>query len=300
MRAGLRDQPSLITADEIPDWVSGTVLSDSKPRGWRGVKQRTYEFHGQDVELPPMDCFKIVQYLKGTTPMDRQIEGRWTRTECGPGQFSLLSRGTRTQWNWTEDLIVSHVYLSDNLMRRVAADFRGEDAQVNLHDVLRAADPVVTYLMNQITAEAKWDTPGGALYAESLAVQLAVHLLRNYASCVLAVRPVQNALTQRQLWILEDYIAAHLHDQISLKDMARVLDIGISTFHRRVKRTLGKSACKLVLERRVERARALLAGRISMPIKQVASACGFSDQAHLTRTFRAALAVTPAQYRQQV
>ena len=60
--------------------------------GWKGIAQRTYRYVGQDVEIPPMDTFMIVQYQHGETPMDRQVDGRWTRTRCRPGDFSLLSR----------------------------------------------------------------------------------------------------------------------------------------------------------------------------------------------------------------
>jgi AraC family transcriptional regulator len=295
------EHPGVISPDQLTNWVSGEMLSDSTARGWKGMTQRTYNFRGQDVDLPPLDSFKIVQYIKGTTPMDRKIDGRWTRTECGPGHFSLLSRATETQWNWTAGLIVSHVYLSDDLMRRVALDVQGKaDAPVELHDVLQAADPVISFLMDQIRNEAKSECPAGPLYAESLSIQLAVHLLRKYASFAAPSQRLKAGLSQRQLNLLEEYIAAHLQDPITLNDLARLLDIGIWTFIRRVKLALGNSACTLIQERRIERARTLLASCPSMPIKEVAAACGFSDQAHLTRAFRARLDVTPAKYRQQI
>lgn len=292
--------PSLITPAELPNWVSGEILGDSAERGWNSVKQRTYNFHGQDVSLPPMDSFKVVQYVSGTTAMDREIGGRWTRAECGPGKFSLLSRATATQWNWRETLIVSHTYLSDDLMRRVALDVTGgAKALVELHDVLQAVDPAVTFIMDQLRREATCESPAGPLYAESLSVQLAVHLLRNYASFSTSRDRAPVGLSQRQINELENYVEAHLSDPISMETMARILNMGVWTFMRRAKAALGKSAFAMVQERRVDRARMLLTGNRAMPIKEIAANCGFSDQAHLTRAFRARLSVTPAQYRQQ-
>ncbi|MFA5967626.1 MAG: helix-turn-helix transcriptional regulator [Sphingomonas sp.] len=78
--------------------------------------------------------------------------------------------------------------------------------------------------------------------------------------------------------------------------MASVLGMGVWTFNRHLNQTIGKSAYAFVLERRMARASALLRDR-SLPMKEIAAACGFSDQAHMTRMFRAKLGVTPGQYR---
>jgi AraC family transcriptional regulator len=51
-----------------------------------------------------------------------------------------------------------------------------------------------------------------------------------------------------------------------------------------------------VLDRRVERARQLLS-RGTLPLKAIAAATGFADQAHMTRTLRDRLGITPGQLR---
>ena len=47
----------LIEPDELPIWVPGKVLCESKGLGWRDVSQRTYRYHGQDVHIPPMNTW---------------------------------------------------------------------------------------------------------------------------------------------------------------------------------------------------------------------------------------------------
>jgi AraC family transcriptional regulator len=174
----------LISSEQLADWVPGSVLADSTGKGWKGIGQRTYRYVGQDVQIPPMDSFMLVQYVSGTSPMDREFDGRWTRTECRPGHFSLLSRSMASHWNWTKGLTVSHVYLDNDLMRRIAQDMTGKVVnQVCLHDVLQGVDPAVSALLHEITDEAKAECASGSLYAEALSIQLAVHLLRKYSSC---------------------------------------------------------------------------------------------------------------------
>jgi AraC family transcriptional regulator len=239
----------------------------------------------------------IVQYRNGETPMDREFDGKWTRTNCGPGHFSLLSRSADSHWSWTEGLVVSHIYLSNRLMHRVARDIKGEDvAQVHLHDVLQGEDPVISHIADQITAESMGAGEGGALYAEALSVQLAVHLLRHYASCSIKSSGGTTGFTQSELARLDEFIDAHLHDPLTIEDMAGLFGMGAWTFNRRLRRTIRLPAWALVQKKRLERAQTMLRGS-DAPIKQIAAACGFSDQAHMTRMFRTKLNVTPGRYR---
>jgi AraC family transcriptional regulator len=294
------NRPGLISVAELPIWVPGEILSASDALGWKDVAQRTYRYRGQDVEIPPMACFMLVHYRHGETPMDRQFDGRWTRTICDPGHFSLLSRSADSHWHWTEDIEVSHVYLTDELMCRVASDMLGKTvAEVQLHDVLRGFDPIVGHIAGEVTREAMQQGIGGPLYAEALSVQLAVHLLRAYATCSFKAPGDACRLSDREIHRLEDYVDAHLHHAITLEDMAQALGMGVWTLNRHLRRTLNASAYAFVVERRIQRARHLLrVGDLSL--KEIAAAAGFSDQAHMTRMFRAKLGLTPGQYRRQV
>jgi AraC family transcriptional regulator len=290
----------LITPEELPVWVPGKIMCASDRLGWKDIAQRTYRYEGQDVEIPPMDPFMIVAYRHGETPMDRKFDGRWTRTRCGPGHFSLLSRSADSRWNWTAGIDVSHLYLSDTLMTRIASDIQGKEVtEVHLHDVLCGSDPVVTHVADEITREAMEQCLGGPLYVEALAVQLAVRLLRGYASCVYRAPAGPGGFSKREIAQLEEYIDAHLHDAITLEDMAELLGMGVWTFNRRLRATLGSSAYAFVVEKRVERAKHLL--RVgNLALKEIAASCGFSDQAHMTRMFRAKVGVTPGQFRKDI
>jgi transcriptional regulator GlxA family with amidase domain len=63
-------------------------------------------------------------------------------------------------------------------------------------------------------------------------------------------------------------------------------------FARRFREATGTTPHRFVIERRVERAERLLTSS-TLPISIVASACGFSDQSHLTRVFQQWLGATP-------
>jgi AraC family transcriptional regulator len=93
-----------------------------------------------------------------------------------------------------------------------------------------------------------------------------------------------------------DYIEASIDQDLRLATLASVA--GMSTYHfaRRFKETVSMSPHAYVLARRVRRAQELLQlGAINLV--DVAAACGFSSQAHLTSAFQGRLGITPGRYR---
>lgn len=289
----------LITPEELPRWVPGKALSKGSGPGWSDIEQITYEFHGQSVPIPGMDRFLLVQYLQGDTPMERKFGNRLTRTHCAPGDFTLQTFGEDSHWNWQEDIVVSHIYLKDEMMRKLASEMEGREVgEIALHDVLRGQDDVVSHLANQITLEAAEGGQGSSIYVEALSIQLGVHLLRNYATCNFKQRNCPGMLTRADIKLLREFVEANLGEALTLEQLAGLFSMGVWTFNRYLKRTLDQSAYAFVQDCRLQRASQLIRGS-DTPLKQIATECGFSDQPHLTRAFRTRFGVTPASYRRQ-
>jgi len=288
---------TIITPIEVPKYVPGTVTAASDDYGWNAVLLRAYRYTGLDVIVPPVRDFAIISYRRGTTFMERRCEGAWTKTYCEPGDVSLLTRSERSHWRWTEGIDVSHVYLAETLMSAVCSEIMDRCvADVRLHDVLKAHDPIVTAAVAAITREAQQKALGSALCVESAATQLAVHLLRNYASVTFREPNDQGRLSPAQVRRLTEYIDSRLHESLHLETIAAVTGMGVWRFGRHFRESFGQTPHAYIIERRIDRARRLLAqGRV--PIKEVALDCGFADQAHMTRVFQAHLGTTPAALR---
>lgn len=237
----------------------------------------------------------LVYYCLGRTPMDRCIDEGWKRTDCAVGDISLLTMSQDSHWHWTEDIDVSHIYLSNELMSRVAIDVMGRPIEdVRLYDVLRTQDPVLTSVVGAITTEVRSFGIGGSLYVEALSMQLTIHLLRNYASVTFKEQGTAGCLSQLQKKRLLEYIDAHLQDPIRLDEMADAVGLGVWTFSKKFNESFDCSPHTFVTDQRVERAKRMLqAGTLA--IKEIAYDCGFSDQAHLTRVLRSKLGITPGQ-----
>jgi AraC family transcriptional regulator len=287
----------LIRPEELPRWVPGEVLRSSDGLGWKDVGLRAYRYEGLDVKVPGLADFMIVSYQRGGTLVERRFEGRWTRTECHPGDLSLMTRSQSVHWRWTEPIDVAHVYLSAGLVTRVTADVLDRPiADVRLHDLLRAQDPVVSGIVDAIAHEASEAAIGGPLYVDALSIQLVVHLLRRYASVDFVDRSGSGHFAPALRRRIVDYIEARLEQSLTLDELAAVSNVGVWTFSKRFRASFQTTPRHYIIDRRLDRAQELL-GQGRLPVKAVAAACGFADQAHLTRVMHARLGRTPAALR---
>ncbi|MEM7052604.1 MAG: AraC family transcriptional regulator [Acidobacteriota bacterium] len=96
--------------------------------------------------------------------------------------------------------------------------------------------------------------------------------------------------------ILEEQIEDRLDEPLRVRDLARELALHPVSMARAVRRVHGCSVRRLILRRRLDRAtRELRRGQLSLA--DVATATGFSDQAHLTRRLGEHRRFTPGELR---
>ena len=90
------------------------------------------------------------------------------------------------------------------------------------------------------------------------------------------------------------HLAEHWDERIDLASLSAIAGLSRFELVRRFRAQLGLTPHTFQTNLRIARARALL--RAGQPPAAVAAACGFADQAHLTRTFKRAVGVTPARF----
>jgi AraC family transcriptional regulator len=92
------------------------------------------------------------------------------------------------------------------------------------------------------------------------------------------------------------YVEANLGSKIAVRALAELVDLSKSHFAREFKRSVGFSPMAYVSTRRVERAKLMMTSTQEC-LADVALACGFTDQPHLTRYFRRLVGTTPGVWR---
>jgi AraC family transcriptional regulator len=136
------------------------------------------------------------------------------------------------------------------------------------------------------------------LMADGWMLQALAHMVR----VTNARNPVgagqSRGLAPWQLRRAMEFMHAHLSGNISLQQLASACDLSVSYFARGFKNGTGVSPHRWLVETRIEKAKDLLLNT-KMPLAEVAVACGFADQCHLTRKFRRATGETPAAWRRE-
>ncbi len=108
----------------------------------------------------------------------------------------------------------------------------------------------------------------------------------------------QHLVIDRDAKLVRRVVELAEHDRSILRadDLAMASDMSLRALQRLLREQLGLTPKWLIRRYRMQEAAALLAGPAPPPLAELAASLGFSDQAHLTREFRAVIGETPRRY----
>jgi AraC family transcriptional regulator len=158
-------------------------------------------------------------------------------------------------------------------------------------------DPLIEQIAIALVNEVKQGGLTNRLYAESLSLALAFHLVKNYSAFPSSTQVRSGRLSPRQLQRAIDYINEHIDQTISLADLANAVEVSSSHFARAFKQSTGTAPHKYLTQQRIARAKSLLSNT-NLPLAQIALELGFSSQGHFTTVFRQLTGITPKSYRE--
>ncbi len=92
----------------------------------------------------------------------------------------------------------------------------------------------------------------------------------------------------------DEYLSAHLAGPVLLADLAQHLHVSVSTLSHSYHAETGETPMSRLMRLRVNQAKTLLVS--GQTLSAIAEATGFSDMAHLSRTFKRAEGVSPREY----
>ena len=167
-----------------------------------------------------------------------------------------------------------------------------------LQSIQGVFDPTLIAMLDACSKNARNTSNMSALELDGWAHVICGHLLRNYSSAQKLQELTQPCLTSNVLAQALELIDADLNTDLSSETLAAACGMGPSQFCRAFKKAIGLTPHQFVIERRIERARDMLANS-RLSIAEIAYAVGFSSQAHMTTTFKSRLKITPRRFRDE-
>jgi AraC family transcriptional regulator len=272
-----------------------TIMKSSESLGWSSLfashqREAPYraDFNARNMGL-------VIVHMNGPAEVERYLSGERMQRKVPTGGVFFLPPGRDFGVHLKQDLETVHMYLPMEYLQAAAAELcKGDAEQIEFLPRLGEQDPTIEslarsccYLLNEQLSD---------LYADSVSRLLAIQLVRRHSTHqTLSDIDKVGHLSANQLRRVREFIDAHLSHPIGVEDLAKAAGLAPIQFARQFKRASGVTPYQFLIDCRVERARSMLLKPI--PIAEIAVACGFTHQEHLTRVFRRVTGVTPGRFR---
>jgi AraC family transcriptional regulator len=276
------------------------VLS-SQQMDWNGILVQKYQSFptATEVEIPALPNHWLNLPLGQPVRLLQKRDDRLHDSIVQKGDSIFVPAGQPSYWHCGESVTYKsmlHIYLKPELIAQVAntSDLNGD--RINFANCFSKPDLQLHQVAMLLLAELKSNGIMGRLYVESLTNVLIVHLLRHYSAVTQTITSQNRSLTRVQLQQAIDYIHTNLDRDLSLVELASVVNISPTYFASVFKRAMGISPHQYVIGQRVERAKLMLS-KTDLAIADIALQVGFSSQSHLTQQFKRFTGMTPKQVR---
>jgi len=282
--------------------LNKSLMLSSQQTDWNGILVEQYQTSStlNEYEFPALSNHWLTLPLGHPARVTQKRDNRLHESIIQKGECVFVPAGqpsyrrSQCQENIYRQLL--HIYLQPELIIQVAeaSDLNGD--RINLMNYFSKPDLQLHQIAMLLLAELKSGGMMGQLYAESLTQVLAIHLLRHYSTLTRTITSENRSLTHTQVQQAIDYIHIHLDRDLSLAEIASVVNISPTHFASLFKRAMGISPHQYVIQQRVERAKLMLS-KTDLAIADIALQVGFSSQSHLTQHFKRHTGMTPKQVR---
>ncbi|RQQ06000.1 AraC family transcriptional regulator [Burkholderia stagnalis] len=264
------------------------ILRSSAERGWQGFGAALLGIRAGTYRVPAADDHRVGAHVGAPVRANCACDGSRQARIQAHGDADVIPAGLPGRWTDDGDCRILRISISDAFARATFDQLELKPSQAQIRCRMQVRDPRLQHIAWALSAELEADDASDPLYAESLCTALVARL----ADAAPSFRGRRHALAPKAAARVIDYIEDHLDQRLTLSELAALAAISVPHFKVLFRETLGMPVHRYVVQRRVERAKALLLeGRLS--VGQVALEAGFAHQSHLASWMNRLLGVTP-------
>jgi AraC family transcriptional regulator len=232
--------------------------------------------------------------------LGRTINGQSQTIDAVPfGDVGFYPAHTRQAFQWHQEVECIQLYLEPSLLHRTEAELCLKNGIVLVPKLTIGADPLIHQIAIALKTSLEVNGTASKLYADTMANALAVHLLTRYSTEIAPLPPQPlGGLSKLQLKQVVDYIHNYLEQDVSLAELANLVQLSSYHFTRLFKQSVGLAPHQYHIRCRVDRAKQLLLER-KLSLAEIAIVVGFASQGHLNYHFKRWVGATPKAFLRQ-
>jgi AraC family transcriptional regulator len=264
--------------------------------GWNGIAASRFRLGQHDVSLPPLTVPAFGVNYGAPLRLERTLHGRRTSGSVTPGHLAILPGDAETRWIFDRTGDVVLVYVSRKVLDQAVEEGIDRDPRsIEIVPRFLIRDLVLERIAHQLLREISEPRPESALAAETLAQELAGHLIAAHCNLGAALRSRAHAMAPCRLKRAQDFMRANLARPLSLQEIAEAAGMSLFHFARGFRQATGRPPHRYLVELRLCQARTLLHDA-SVPVGEIAQAVGFTHS-HFTAAFTRLMRMTPSTFR---
>jgi AraC family transcriptional regulator len=275
-------------------------LVSSRETGWDQLQLACYqvpaEYYLPENRAPHhLIC---INYSDSILPIQVSVEGKSKSLQAIPGGFGLYPANLAQEFLSLEATSFLDLYLEPTLIVQTGVELCDKDHIELIPNLEYGLDPLIYQIAVTLKTALEVDRSGSKLYADVMTTALVARLIEQYSVHRPVIKDRSGELTQQQFQQVTSYIHECFDQDLSLAELANLVQLSPYHFARLFKRSTGLPPHKYLLQYRIERAKQLLLER-ELSIAEVACMVGFSSQGHLNYHFKRLVGVTPRVFFQQ-
>jgi AraC family transcriptional regulator len=280
-------------------WFSPNDLIKRRSKSWGGIEVATFQASTLDaIEYGHKSSRHVLMVAERAVREDGEtsLAGESSALHDYSGRLTFVPAGHEFKgWQRPRELLRSMIitFDSDSPLIDPELRFNEIDFQPRLFFFDEMLWTAAMALKKQVANEAGHPES----YGDALSAVLAHRLVQLHGAEI-----EQGAsgigLAPRHRTLLADYIDAHLHEQISLATMAKLVRLSPFHFARLFKQSFGEPPHRYVTRQRIERAKRMLA-QGERSVAEIGFEVGFGESSSFTAAFRKMTGTTPARFRRQ-
>ncbi len=275
--------------------ISPNLIISNDATAWDNISLDHYRMAAGSLPEHYSLNYEICINFGKPVVLEQIINGNAEIINSLPNQIGVYPANTSKSFVWDSEAEFLILYLKPSLLKQLSEEAWGKDNIELIPQLTEFFDPLIVHMALALKNAIKADALGSRLYADSMANALGMHLLSRYSTRKSTVKHHKARLSKQQLKQVLDYMKEHLHQNLSLAELAIVVRLSTYHFAHLFKQSMGISPHQYHIQCRIERAKELLS-RGDMAIKDIAQVVGFSSQGHFNYHFKRLSGITPKNF----